>query len=329
MKRSLVTPSLVEIPLGLDAGPNSNPVGLICAANESRFTSANYSEPLTALTIGWKDPENIDALLERLFPTVPVAKRFTFKKATNAQAFLSEIDDLRTSGTPFKRIEYSGTEADARTYNKGLTIRIDHDECDDLEAEVTTAVGRLQQRLARNELRRGITLLDTADHAGGNTAFKADTNPDGLIRAMGLASANTSGLFPNVYAIGELAWHYRLDAYEAPARVNGGNRAAFTTAQVAQYLGADVVEIVKARYQSSATAKTAILSARIYAYSAFAGASKDDPSAIKRFRSSTKGGGQVAVYRQDYEKFTDVSVEHYSNIVATGVGVESIDATNA
>lgn len=328
MKSPLIVPSF-EVPLGLDAGPNSNPVGLVCAANESRFTSANYSEALTALTIGWEDPENIDALLEALFPEVVTPRRFDFKKAKNAEAFLSEIDDIRAIGSPFKRVEYSGEEASSKTLNKGLTVRIDHDACDDLEAEVTTTVGRLQQRLARNELRRGFALLDSADHAGGNKAFKADTNPDGLIREMARTSADTTGMFPNTFAIGELAWHYRLDAYEAPARVNGQNRANLTPAQLAQYLGADVCEVVKARYQSSATAKTAILSARIYAYLAVKGASKDEPSAVKRFRSACRGGQKVAVYRQEYEKFTDVSVEHYSNIVATGIGIESIDATNA
>ena len=330
MHKKLV-PSIAEFdaPLGVDLGPGSNRPGIVCAANEARFTAGHYSEQLTGFTVGWRDPENIDQVLQRLFPEVMVGRRFDFKKAVNAQAFLSETDDLRPIGSPFKKVEYTGTSASDKTHNRGLTIAIDHDEFDDVEAEVTRSVDRLLQRLKRNALRRGLTLLDTLDHAGGNTAFKVDTNPDGLIRAMAKLSADTSGSFPNVYAIGELAWTYRLDAYEAPARVNGQNRANFTPEQLAAYLNADVVQVVKARYQSTATVKAAILSARIYAYLAIQGAGKDDPSAIKRFTSSARGGQKYGVYREDHEKFTDVSVELYENIVGTGVGVESIDATNA
>lgn len=329
MKKTVAPSFVAETPLGKDLGPGQNPAGLICAANEARFTSGHYSEQLTGYTVGWKDPENIDAILARLFPEVMVARRFDFKKADNAQAFLSETDDLRAIGSPFKRVEYKTESASSKTHNRGLTVTIDHDDCDDLEAEVTRSVERLLQRLARNSLRRGFALLDTADHAGGNKAFTAANNPDGFLRAMGKLSADTSGMYPNVYAIGELAWHYRLDAYEASDRSNVQVRATMTPAELAQYLGADVVEIVKARYQSTATAKGLALSARIYAYLASQGAGKDDPSAVKRFVSSGRGGQRYGVYRQDHEKYTEASVEIYENIVATGVGIESIDAVNA
>lgn len=330
MSKKLIAPKFdLEAPLGKDLGPGMNPSGIICAANEARFTSGHYSEQLTGFTVGWKDPENIDLLLQRLFPEVPVGRRFDFKKAENAQAFLSETDDIRPIGSPFKRVEYTGTSASSKTHNRGLTLAVDHDDCDDLEAEVARTVERLMQRIKRNSLRRGVALLDSADHAGGNTAFTAATNPDGLLRAMGKTSADATGIYPNVYAIGELAWHYRLDAYEAPTRVNGQNRANYTKEQLAQYLGADVVEVVKARYQSTATVKAAVLSARIYAYLAVQGAGKDDPSAVKRFVSSARGGQKYGVYRVDHEKCTDVSVECYENNVATGSGIESIDATNA
>jgi hypothetical protein len=329
MSKRLPTPSFAgSDELALDQGNGRNPVGLICAANEARFTSGFYSEQLTGYTVGWRDPENIDAILQRLFPEVMVGRRFDFKKALNSEAFLSETDDLRPIGAPFKRVEYKGTSASDKTYNRGLTVAIDHDETDDVESLVTLSVDRLLQRLKRNSLRRGLAILDGADHAEGNTAFKSDTNPDGLLRAIARLSADTTGVYPNVYAIGELAWHYRLDAYEAATRLNQ-NRAAFTPEQLAQYLGADVVQIVKARYQSTATAKAATLGARVYAYLALQGASKDDPSAVKRFVSSARGGLKYGVYRQDFEKFTEVSVECYENIVVTGIGVESIDVTTS
>ncbi len=319
--------SVLNADLGEDLGPGRNRPGLICAANEARFTAGHYNEPLTGYTVGWKDPENIDGILQRLFPEVLVGRRFNFKKALNAQAFLSETDDLRPIGAPFKKLEYAGESVDSHTNNRGLTICIDHDQVDDVEAEKTRSVEMLLQRLKRNSLRRGFVMLDSADNAGGDTHFDATTNPDGLIRAMGKLSADSSGIWPNVYAIGELAWHYRLDAYEAAARVNVGAAVAAgrTPQDLARYLMADVVEIVKARYQSTATAKAAILGARIYAYLATQGAGKDDPSAIKRFISNGRGGQRYGVYVVEEEKTTDVSVECYENIVVTGVGIQSID----
>lgn len=318
-----------HLSLGQDLGYGNNPHGLICAANTSRFEAGNFNEPLTSLSIGWKDPEGLDALLERLFPQVLVPKRFSFRKATNAEAFLSEVDDLRAIGAPFKQVGYTGTEAESRTFNRGLTVRIDHDEVDDLEAEVTLTVGRLRQRLVRNALRRGFSLLDSADVAGGNKEFDVDTNPDAHLRDMAVAVADVCGLYPNVFAIGEGAWHKRLTAYEGASRANEAGHASWTPAQLAQYLMADVVEVIKSRYQSSATAKGNITGAtnRIYSYLAERGASKDDPSSVKRFVSAGTKGVGFGVYRKDADKWTDISMEHYENQVATGLGVASIDAT--
>lgn len=328
-KNNVASPAFdLDMPLGVDRGPGNNPAGLICAANESRFTAGHYSEQLTGYTVGWRDPENIDQILQRLFPEVMVGRRFDFKKAENAEAFLSETDDLRPIGSPFKRVEYTGESASGKTLNRGLTIRIDHDEIDDVEAEVTRAVDRLMQRCKRNSLRRGMTLLDSLDVAGGAKVWNANGNPDGDLRAMGKASADVCGIYPNVYAIGEAAWHLRLDAYEAAARLNQ-NRATYTPEQLASYLLADVVQIVKARYQTTKVAKGAILGARVYAYLAIQGAGKDDPSAVKRFISSARGGQRFGVYREDEEKFTDVSVEYYENVIGTGIGVQSIDPAAA
>jgi hypothetical protein len=102
--------------------------GTVCAANESRFNAAHYSEPLTAFTVGWKDREKIESLLNFIAPVVNVARRFEFKVADNNQAFLSETDDIRSIGSAFKRVEFTGTSVTSKTFNKGLTIRVDHDD---------------------------------------------------------------------------------------------------------------------------------------------------------------------------------------------------------
>ena len=53
-----------EIALPRDTGGDLQS-GVIYAANEARFTSTYYSEPLTAYTVGWKDPDDLQSLLEQ------------------------------------------------------------------------------------------------------------------------------------------------------------------------------------------------------------------------------------------------------------------------
>lgn len=296
-----------------DLGANQNPAGRICAANEARFTSAHFSEPLTAFAVGWRDPEDLDGILQRLFPEVPVGRRFEFKKATNAEAFLSEADDIRAIGAAFKRVEYTGESANEKTLNKGLTVRVDHDDvAGDDWREVT--VGRLIQRLARNELRRGVALL-SASATNANKVWAAG-NPDADVREQLALGADASGIRPNVAAYGETAWDARLDVYESINTPAAGRKADMSPEDLARYLMVDLVEIVKARYQSSASAKSAIIPCEVYLYLALQGASKDDPSHVKRFVTPTPSG-RYRVYEQAYEKYTDISVETYSNIVAT------------
>lgn len=318
-------PAALAATILADAGPNSNPVGLICAANESRFTSTHYSEPLTAYTVGWRDPENLDQLLEDLFPSVPVGRRFEFKSAVNAEAFLSETDDIRAIGSAFKRVEYKGSTVNEKTHNKGLTIRVDHDdEVGDNWREFYTQM--LMQRLLRNDLRRGITLVDAAST---NTAviFSAATNPDGFIRAALKAGTDTAGERGNIVVFGEAAADLRLDAYETANTPYAGRAASMTNEQLAQKLMVDIVRVVKARYQSSSSAKTAAIASIIYSYIARKGITKDDATNVKRFITPARGG-KFGVYVMEHEKFTDLSVEMYSNIVITStLGIRKLTAT--
>ena len=131
----------------------------IVSANESRFNAANYSEALTAFTVGWVDPENISKILDFIAPPIPVGRRFEFKRSTNAEAFFSESDDMRAVGAEFKRVSYQGESVNEKTINKGLTVRVDHDEIygDDWQERYTQT---LLQRLLRNELRRAVAALD-------------------------------------------------------------------------------------------------------------------------------------------------------------------------
>lgn len=322
MKATNTLVGVNDTPILMDAGPDRNPVGAICAANESRFGSTHYSEPLTAYTTGWRDPEGLDEILDRLFPVVEVNRRFEFKQGENSEFFLSETDDIRQIGGSFKRVEFAGSTVNEKTYNKGLTVRVDHDdEVGDNWQERYVQI--LMQRLVRNDLRRGVAIVDAAA-TNANKTWNSSSNPDGDLRAMLKAGADAAGLRGNIVIIGEAAWDTRLDVYEPKNTPYASRAAGMSPEDLARKLMVDNVEVLKARYQSSASAKSAVVGSLVYGYIAHQGVTKDDPTNVKRFVTPTPGG-RFRVYVQEYEKFTDISVEHYSNIVATAtVGVRKL-----
>src|ERR1700722_17210890 len=114
-------------PILPDRGAGYDP-GRVLFANSSRFLEAYFSEPLTNYAVGWRDPNNIEASLQFIAPSVPVGRRFEWKKANNAEEFLSEvIDDERAVGSDFKRVEYTASDVTDKTLNKGLTYIADLD----------------------------------------------------------------------------------------------------------------------------------------------------------------------------------------------------------
>jgi hypothetical protein len=320
--------TLANEQLPADAGAN-NPSSVVCAANEARFESTNYSEPLTAYTTGWKDPANLEELLNFLAPNVPTGRRFEFKKAENAEAFLSETDDVRSIGSAFKRVEYEGATVNEKTLNKGLTIRIDRDEQLGPNWE-ERAVDMLMQRLLRNELRRAVGVLDGASTNANKTWNPGATtlvNPIKDLRDMLITATDESGVRPNRLAFGETALAYFYDLVERQADKLGFVADA---QMLGRKLGANVREI-EARYQSSVTAKSKMIGTKIYAFYAEDGVMRDDPTHIKRFVSAPEGGGGMfRVYHEEHSKYVDISVEHYSNIVATStVGIRNLTIANS
>lgn len=306
--------------------------GVVHAANESRFNTAHYSEPLTTFTAGWKDSEDIEALLQFIAPTVHVGRRFEFKRADNAEAFYSEDDDVRAIGSAFKRVEYNGESVNEKTLNKGLTIRVDHDDIagDDWQERY---VQLLMRRLQRNELRRAIAILAAA--ASGNTTGKiwyvdgTAANPDSDIRAMLAAAADESGIRPNRIVIGEGAWDLRANCFAAQDNAGAFHNAGKAPAEVSSTLFLEGLRVLSARYQSSASAKSAILGDMVYAFYAEDGNTREDPSNLKRFVTPTEAG-TYRVYVEEHAKYTDLSVEHYSSIVATSsLGVHALTVSDA
>lgn len=307
--------------------PTTQTPGTITTANESRFNAAHYSEALTAFTVGWHDPEDLSALLDFIAPPVPVGRRFEFKRANNAEAFYSETDDVRAIGSGFKRVEYSGETIQEKTLNKGLTIRIDHDEISTDDWEERT-VQILLQRLYRNELRRAMAALDAAAQSAGAT-WGTSGKPDADVRAMLILASSDSGIRPNRLLFGEGAWDLRASSYESQENAGAIAGVSFTPAELARKLFVQDVRVISTQYQSSATSKSAIADKAVYAYYGNEALSKDEPSNLKRFITPTEGG-KFRVYLDQRAKYTDLTVEHYSSIVVTsdlGIRKLSISAS--
>ncbi len=298
----------------LPADNGQQPSGVICAANESRFAATNLSEPLTTFAVAWKDGSDLQTLLDFIAPPVFVQRRFEFRRASNAEAFLSETDDVRAIGAAFKRVDYTGDAVQSKVFNKGLTIRIDHDEEPDGNYQ-ERYVQLLLQRLLRNELRRAVAALDGAAVSASKT-WGASANPDADVRDAIAAAANVTGVSPNRVLFGEGAWFKRADAYDQQDNAGASRSAGLTPDELAPKLFVEGVRILRARYQSSETAKANILGNSVYAYYAEQSGIKDEPSNLKRFVTPTEQGA-YRVYVDEHAKYTDLTVEHYSNIVVT------------
>lgn len=312
---------------GNDRGADNVP-GEIYLANAARFIEANFSEPLTQYAIGWRDPGKLEALLEFMAPKVPTSRRFEFAKATNAEEFMSETDDLRAIGSDFKRIEYTSDKQTDKTLNKGLTIRVDMDNVTEQPNWREQYTGRIMRRLLRNECRRSFALLDAAATATGNQAWSANFNldPDQTVGDQVIAFQDIAGIAPSRGLFGVKAWQYRRRCFRAQNNAGGFASAKMNEQEVADFLGLDSVMVSRERYQSSAALKSKIIGDSVYLYFAEANQTNEDPSNIKRFVSPTLGGTPFRVYEQQVNaKLIDITVEHYSNIVVCStLGIQKI-----
>ena len=294
------------------------------AANENRFTAGNYSEALTAFTVGWKSPDNLNDILDFIAPPVPVGRRFEFKTSDNAQAFYSESDDVRSIGSEFKRVRYDGASINEKTLNKGLTIRVDHDEIADDDWQ-ERYVQMLLQRLLRNELRRAVAALETIATLSAEPQWIDNENPDADIRQMLLEAGNENGVRPNRLLIGEIAWDMRMSCLEKQNSAVAFKASAIAQDELAQKFLLDGCKVMSARYQSSPEEKAQIAGRNVYAFFAQNSISKDEPSNLKRFYTPMEEGTPFRVYCDETAKYTDITVEHYSSIVATSnLGVRKI-----
>lgn len=314
------------------SGLGDLPAGVIALANAARLEGATYSQSLTQFTVGYRDPENLLAAVDYIAPPIQVARRFDWKKSDSSKDFMTETDDERAIGAGFKRVEYSGTEQEAKTRNRGLMYLLDRDEDGGVTKE-EDIVAMLMQRIIRNKYRRAMTALNGIT-AGEGAVFSSATQPDELMRAALATAQLETGIYPNRGLIGLVGWNLRK------AGMAGGDKAGHfaghmaTPAQVAGDLMLDDLRVDKAIYQSTKTAKARIVGSSFYGFNARDGLTKDDHSNIKQFWSSPiDGAGRFRVFRKVTgvgDKFVEIVVEHYENITVTStLGVTRLNITNA
>jgi hypothetical protein len=315
-------------------------------SNDSRFTEAYFSEPLTTFATGYKDPNNIEATLEFFAPRLQVPGRlFEWKKWSNAEEFFTEVDDVRAIGGDFKRVEYTGIDQTGKTFNKGLMMRVDLDQVADRgPGWENRYVGKLMRRLMRNELRRALALLSAAAVNTGkvwNVASTQTADPDNDIVAESVLSANQVGFSFNRIGYGHTAWSMRFGQLRGNANAAKFTTAGYTPEQLASLFNVDQVYVSKERYQSAAAAKAEVVGSLVLMFFAAADQDIEDPSNIKRFVSPppnmgtdiksqrAPGGLDVNVYiHQISPKLVDIYVEHYSNMVMTStLGVRQFTIT--
>lgn len=300
--------------------------GVMALANESRLTAATFNEPLTNYLVGWRDTEDLLTTIDYIAPRVPVGRRYEWKKAENAEAFLSELDDERAVGAGFKRVEYTGKTQLGKTKNRGLTVRIDRDEAGPVINEERT-VALIMQRIRRNQLRRAITALLALANNTAKT-WDAASKPDEDMRAAVAAAQLASGMFPNRGLIGLVAWNARASVYSGGDKAGAFAGLAKTPKEVGQGIGLSDLRTNASLYQSAGAAKTRIMTSTAVFFTANDLVGEDDPTHVKRFVSPA-GDGDVRVHRQEVgAKFIDITVEHYDDIVGTStVGAEKLTVT--
>jgi len=290
---------------------------LVCLANAASFNNTFFSEELTTFVQGWKDPADLEAELEFIAPGVEVPRRFSWRKTSDKDDFMIDSDDERAPGADFKRVKQSGTIVDSRTINRGLTIFVDHDEVDDVERSLQQRTGQLLRRMTRSDLYKAYSIVLEAAANTGKT-WGTTQDPDADLLDLIDASGDALGFNPNRILMGSAAWAKRVKCFRAQDKAGQQASASMTPEQVAAWLNIDAMQVSKARYQSTSTAKTKIIGAAVIAFFAEGGLSTDDASNVKRFFSRCEDGATRRVYRRDVTgKLTAITVERYVRTIVT------------
>lgn len=308
-------------------------------ANDDRFTASYFSTPLTAYTVGWTDPEDLESLVNFVAPKVNTNRRFEYKLAINKEAFYSEVDDERAIGSDFKRVEYKGASNYAKTINRGLKYRIDLDEEGAGIINEQLIVGRLLQRVRRNQWRRAsaaataLGVLNNTNKTWTNSGQTPAPQPIEDVRQILLQQVQAvSGVFPNRILMDLKSWNLIKASYAPQLTAGAIAMYNMTVDDLVADLMIDSAMVAKAIYTSAAGTQANTTGTKSYVWPqaaiGFYGQDNpglDDPSNFKRFVTPA-GDGDFRVFRQQVgAKFVDISVEYYDNILTTAtVGLGQI-----
>jgi hypothetical protein len=293
--------------------------GIVCAANEASFAETFASQPLTTFIAGMPDQPGVKDMLDFIAPPVPAPRRFEYRGFGNVQQMLSEIDDIRGLGSNFKTVEFKGDLTSSRTINKGLAFIGDIDQVGAIPNWEQLYSGWLKNRILRNELRRATTAL-LAIHAGlaynwrSGTATDPDTDLLTVVEDVG----DAYGIDANALVIGNTAWSYRVQNLRSTDKAGGFASSMWTPAQLGDWLGlSEGCRKSSERYGTGTGNKTRMVGLYAVAFHRSGSPVMEDPSTLKRFFTAT--GGDFQVYRREISaKLVEISVSHYSNVVATG-----------
>ena len=293
-------------------------------ANEAHFNKDYYSAELTQFANTSQGTEDIEKALNFAAPTVLVARRFEYRKIANDDTFYSENDDVRAVGAGFKQIDFNGETVQAKTFNKGLTIRVDTDDITggDWEARYVYA---LKSRLCRNEYRRAIKAfvetIKAAQKKNKKQLFEPEAwsgekaQPDSDLTKVIEASHSEYGFAPNRLLFSEGAWYLRQRCYASQNNAGAHIAAELSRTALAGKLLVEDVQLIKQLHLGLQSKE--LTGDEIFAFYAQNGILKDEPSAIKRFITPFEDGHLFHVYVEQHTKYNDITVEHYSNIVVT------------
>lgn len=300
--------------------------GLITTANDSFFTQAHFSEPMTNYATGWVDPGGYDEMIEFLAPALPPSgERYEHITYPNAEAFLSDgsYDDLRPINSDFPTVDYSQGKTSRTIPNRGLRIVLDWDRIKNQPNWQQFYTSMLMQRIQRNAFRRKYA-LGVASATNQAVTWDSSADPDYDLAYYAQASGDTVGVTPNRAIVGISADLLRFQAYGASNTPKGyaGRVLSIVEALAKRGIAAKISE---QRYQSSAAAKSRIVGSLVLLFAGEVN-SMQDRSNFKTARGVTQAGGRWGVYvRQISTKLWEVVVECYETEYAMStLGVRTL-----
>ena len=286
--------------------------GMVALPNAASFSDSFFTDTLTSYAQGWRDPTNLEGMVNFMFPGVQVGRRFEFRKFGKDDDFITETDDTRATGADFKRVKYDGEITNSKTTNKGLTMIVDMDEVKDIPNWQELFTGRLLRRCKRNDLYTAVTALQAGATLTAKT-WNASADPDSELITLVNTSGDSIGFNPSRVLFLGNTWTKRLTATRLSDKSGAFASSALTTPdQVAQYVGAEKGMYVSARIKSG-SGKAKIGANNVIVFFAEDGAGPDDASNCKRFWTPCEGGGEYRVYVQELSpKLTAITVERYN-----------------